>query len=308
MIHGKKALILVIISLFFQANVSAKLLDKILAVVDSHIITLSMVNRVSTNLVARRNVAPQIYDQEKFSNKELVAIRVQRILIREKLREIGYEVTDEQVETQVKDTEKSLNLDRKALLGFLSANNMTFDEYFEIIREAIEFNFFNARIIRPLVSVTDQEVKNAYYRKNQENKTLAFKYTLVDFTIEKKYVSKTQVRKFKRALIKYQSSGSIARAYERMETNVLSNITEDGLTETLAKVFKKTDEGKFTPPILLGDVYHVFFIKKKDLEESSSYSDSKNQIKAELYIKTAKQLIETWYLREENKHYIKYFF
>lgn len=308
MTNGRKTLVIAFLSLFICNSASAKLLDKILAVINDQIITLSMVERVKSNLAARRNVAPQIYEKESFTNRELVAIRIQRILIRERLREIGYEVTDEQVESQIKDTEKNLNLNRQALLGFLRANNMTFDEYFEIIREAIEFNFFNARVIRPLVSVTDQEVKNAFYRKNSEDKTLTFKYTLVDFTIEKKYVSREQIKKFKKALIKYQANGVIEKTYQKMETNVLSNITEDGLTPTLAKTLKKTDEGKFTSAILLGDYYHVFFVKKKDLEESSAFADSKNQIKAELYIRTAKQIIDVWYQREENKHYIKYFF
>ena len=121
---------------------SAKLLDKVLAVINDEVITLSLVKRISENLVARRNIAPQIYQKDEYTEKELVTLRIQRALVREKLKEIGFDVSDEQVEVQIKQTEQNLNLDRRALLEFLSASNMTFDEYFELIREAIEFKLW----------------------------------------------------------------------------------------------------------------------------------------------------------------------
>ena len=54
-------------------------------------------------------------------------------------------------------------------MNFLKSNDLTFNEYFEVIRETIEFNIFNGRVIQPLITITDQEVKNLFYKQNKSN-------------------------------------------------------------------------------------------------------------------------------------------
>ena len=88
---------------------------------------------------------------------------INRFLIRAKLEELGYVVDDDQVEGQIKSTEDRLRLNRAALLSFLQSNGLTFDEYFEVIRESIEFNIFFSRVIQPLITVTDQGGKRCRF-------------------------------------------------------------------------------------------------------------------------------------------------
>ena len=300
--------LVIFLAFILSHSVNAELLDKILAVVDGKIITLSTVERVKKNLPARRNISPLIYDRENFTNKEIVEIMINSILIRAKLENMNYVISDSQVESQIKMTEKGLGLNRDSLLRFLSTNNLSFDEYFELTREAIEFNLFSSRFIAPLISVTDQEVKNYFYKKNQKNKRLSFKYTLVDFSLPKDKFKGSMVSNFPGVLQKFQTSGILPNEFSELSTNVLGDITEDGLTKELSDLLKRTDEGKFTAPLLLYKDYHVFFVKKKDLVESEIFSREKEKIKAMLMKDTGLQISTLWFEREKNKHYIKYFF
>ncbi|OUR92966.1 hypothetical protein A9Q84_20880 [Halobacteriovorax marinus] len=300
-----KHLILTIIFLSFSQS-HAKLLDKTLAIFNDQIITLSQVNRVQENVPSRRNISPLIYGKTSYSKNELIELMLQRLLIREKLSEIGYVRNDEQVETEINNIEKRLGLTREQLLSFLKSNNMSFDEYFEIIRETIEFNIFNGRIIRPLISITDQEVKNHFY-KTSKDKTLSFKYTLVDFSMSQSKMNKTMLKNFPTVLEKFQLNGILPKKYESVETNVLGDITEDGLTNNLKRALKATDEGKFSKTIQLGDTFHVFFVKKKDLVESETYLREKNKIKLELMTTQAVKVTKLWFKRERAKHFIKIF-
>lgn len=302
-----KQLILSIIFLTFSLNNSqAKLLDKTIAVFNDSVITLSQVDRVHNNVSSRKNISPLIYKKSSYSKSEILEIMIERLLIREKLSEIGYVRNDEQVEAEINNIEKRLGLSRTQLLSFLKSNNMSFDEYFEIIRETIEFNIFNGRIIRPLISITDQEVKNYFY-KTSKDKTLAFKYTIVDFSLDENKMKKGMLSNFSKVLEKFQVNGVLPENYQDVQTNVLGDITEDGLTNNLKKLLKKTDEGKFTKAIKLGDTYHVFFVKKKDLVESEIYLQAKNKIRGQLMGLQAKDVTDLWYKRERSKHYIKTF-
>ena len=301
-------LLLSILILLLSSQLSAAVLDKMMGVFNDKVITYSQVKRVHQNLAARKNISPGIYSKTKYSNKEVAELIINKYLIRDKLSEVGYVIGDDQVESQIKSTEKRLGLNRRALLQFLSGNNMSFDEYFEIIRETIEFNIFYSRIIRPLISITEQEIKNYYYKKNRNNKTMAFRYNLIDFTMEGAKMSSSMKKNFRKMLSRFQDNGVLPRPYAALQTNELGNITEDGLTGNLKNLLKNTDEGKFSKAINLGGDYHVFFVKKKDLVASSNFKKARMKIREELYTKSALKVTDLWYKRERNKHYIKFFF
>ena len=301
-----KSLLIFILIFSFEAN--AKLLDKIIAVVDNKIITLSQVKRIKGSLGPRRNISPLIFYKEKFTDKEVVQLLIQRQIIRDKLGEMGYVVSDEQVEAQIKETERRLGLNRDRLLEFLNSNGVTFDEYFELVRETYEFNIFNERVIRPLISVTEQEVKNAFYKENRNNKTLSFKYSLVDFSLNKKFIKKGMLKKFRSVLKIFQSEGNLPNNYSKVSTEMFADIFQDGLSKKIKAALKNTNEGEFTKPVLIGSDYHVFFVKKKDVIESEIYQQSKPRIQNRLYSKLAGGIRTLWFKREVNKHYVKYFF
>ena len=295
-------------TLSFSTAVHAKLLDKIVAVINDQVVTQSQVARMKANVNARAQISPFIYQRgEKLNSNDMVNIVINRILVRDKIAELGYIISDDQVESQIKSTEQRLGLGRKDLLSFLKSNGMTFDEYFELIRETIEYNIFNDRVIRPLISVTEQEIKNAFYKENQNDKSLSFRYTLVDFTLPKSSLSKSQEKRFKEALKTFQVSGNMPSEFKDVETNTLGDITEEGLTAELTRLLKRTDEGAFTDPINLGGILHVFFVQRKDLVESEIFARNKERIRAKLFEQVANEITGLWFERESSKHYIRRF-
>jgi len=291
-----------------STSLSARLLDKILAVVNDSVITHSQVKRIRNNITARENIFPQVYDKKKYTDKTIVNILLEGKLIRHKLGAIGYVISDDQVESQIKGTEKRLGLNRKALLQFLKSNATTFDEYFEIIRSTIEYNIFVSRVISPLISITDQEIKNTFFKMNRGNKTLAFKYNLIDFSINQRLIKKSNVKYLKKTLKKYHATGELPEAYSELQTNLIDDISEGGLTRKIKKALKQTDEGEFSNPVKINNDYHVFFVKKKDLVESDLYIQNKKSIHTKLFNKSLKNVTKLWYAREASNHYIKYFF
>lgn len=273
---------------------------------DENIITLSQIKRVQSNLAPRKNIAPPIYSKDKMSVDEVVDLIVRKFLIRDKIAEQGFVISDAQVEQQISATEKRLGLNREALMNFLQSADLTFGEYFEIMRETIEFNIFSGRVIHPLITITDQEIKNIFYKQNEGNTTFTFKYLLTDFYLES--ATPGQVSRFKKMLEKYQVSGILPEEFALMQTNVLGNVTEDGLTTDLIRLLKKTSEGNFTTPIKINDAHHVFYVKKKDLVESEVFNQAKERIKMGLYGEKAQGTIDVWVRREGSRHYLKYFY
>lgn len=301
----KFAKIAILYSSLFISTVDAKLLDKISAIVDDNIITLSQITRVSKILAIKRNVAPMIYDRADFSSEELLNISINKYLIRSKLSELGYSITDDQVEAQIKSNEKRLNVDRKSLMTFLKQQGTTFDEYFESLREAIEYSYFLNRVISPSISISEQDVKNTYFKKNIKDSRLNFKYTLIDYSIPKDLVPKLAKGQMEDVIKQYRINSVLPEAFSTMTSANLDEITEEGIAPELKNLLKQTDEGAITTAILLNNQHHVFYIAKKDLVESEAFTKQKESIHDTLFEAAVKNEAQIWFERERNKHYIK---
>ncbi len=285
---------------------SEKLLDKIVAVVNTRVISLSEIDRITATLPARKEISPMIYAEENYDRKGLLAIMIKSFIIRDKINAQGYVINDDAVESRIKMTEERLGLKRADLLVFLRGKGVTYEEYFEIIRETMEYNIFAQRIISPLISVTEQEIKNEYYRRNSTNNALAFKYNLVDFFIpEDKLVDRKDQGQFLAVLKDYQLTGKLPEEYRSLESNTLDNLNEDGLSKELAATLKKTSEGSFSAPVLLSGNLHVFYVQKKDLVESQEFLKFKDQIQNEIFMSKGKAVTGNWFDREYANYYIK---
>jgi peptidyl-prolyl cis-trans isomerase SurA len=294
-----------VFTILCSLNAQAKLLDKISAIVDDNIITMSQVNRVVSNLAIKKNVAPMIYDKSSYTAAEILQITINKYLVRSKLAEIGYTITDDQVEAQIKQNQDRLGVDRKSLMGFLKQQGTSFDEYFEALREAIEYSYFVNRVISPMISISEQDVKNTYYKNNIKDSRMNFKYTLIDYGISLDDIGKPVKGQMEEVVKQYRINGVLPEAYSTLTVNNLDDITEEGITAEFKNLLKTTDEGSLTSPIVINNKYHVFYLAKKDLVETEAFASQKDKIKDQLFEKSVKAEIAVWFERERNKHYIK---
>jgi len=286
------------------AYAQEKLLDKLVAVVNTRIISLSEIKRMEDTLPARKEVSPMVYNEDKYNQKQLLDIIIKSFIIRDKINAQGYVINDDAVESRIKMTEERLNLKRADLLNFLKMKNLTYEEYFEIIRETMEYNVFASKIIAPLISVTEQEIKNEYYRRNSSNNALSFKYNLVDFYIKESSLIDKNELKFLAVLKDYQLTGKLPEEYRDLETNNLENLNEDGLSKELGTILKTTAEGSFSKATTISGYMHVFYVQKKDLVESQDFAKFKEKIQDDIFMSKGKSVTNNWFDREYSNYYI----
>jgi peptidyl-prolyl cis-trans isomerase SurA len=288
-----------------NVHAQEKLLDKIVAVINTRVVSLSELDRMEETLHARRELSPLVFTEAKYDKKALLQTVIQSYIVRDKIGAQGYVITDDQVEGRIKMTEERVGFKRSDLLAYLKSKGVTFEEYFEIIRETMEYNIFASRIIGPLISVTEQEVKNEFYKRNTSNKALSFKYNLIDFTLpDTELISKDDTALVS-VLKDYQLTGRIPEAYKDMETNKLEQISEEGLNADMSAALKAASEGSFAKPVRIGGVVHVLYIEKKDLVESQQYLQFKDRLEQEIMMEKGKSVSKNWFDREYNNYYIK---
>ncbi len=289
--------------LLISFNVQAKLLDKIAGVINDKVFTLSEVERVNKTLSIRKEIAPFIYKGSKYNNSDILNILHRNFVIKDRLAELGFVISDDAVESRIKETEKGLRLNRKELLLFLKSKGISFNEYFELIREAMEYSVFQRRIIGPLVTITDQELKNFYYTANSNNKALSFKYKVLDFSIAESKVPKEDLKRLPEILLKYKKTGNLPQIYSDLDTNDLGTLSDEDLPKDLSTLLKKTNENSFSKLYIKNGVIHSFYITKKDLAESSDFLAKKNMIYNQIFINRSAKISDNWFSREILNYY-----
>jgi len=299
----KKIFLLLLLSMNVHAQ--EKLLDKIVAVINTRVVSLSELDRMEETLGARRELSPLVFTEAKYDKKGLLQTVIQSYIVRDKIGAQGYVITDDQVEGRIKMTEERVGFKRADLLNYLKSKGVTFEEYFEIIRETMEYNVFASRIIGPLISVTEQEIKNEFYKRNTSNKALSFKYNLIDFTIPENELTKSTDEALVNILKDFQLTGRIPEAYKDMETNKLENISEEGLNQAMSDSLKTANEGSFAKPVRINGLIHVLYVEKKDLVESQQYLQFKDRLEQEIMMEKGKAVSKNWFDREYNNYYIK---
>lgn len=300
-----KNLILLII-IVLSINAHAKLLDKIAGVINDQVYTLSEIQRIQDTIEARREISPMIYTQKKYTSFEILKLLQRNFIIKDKLTAMGFVMSDDNVESRILDTERRLGLTRQDLLNFLKSKNITFNEYFELIREAMELNVFNSRVIAPLVSITEPEIKNYYYKvfSNKRN-TLSFKYYVLDFFLPENRIIKDDIKRMPQILAEYQKTGNIPSIYKNIETNDLGNLTDEDLPKELSSILKQTQEGNFSQAYIKNGMVHIFFLKKKDMTESNDYLEKKEMLHNQLFVEKSKSIFESWFGKESKNYFIQ---
>ena len=296
--------IYLIILLTLPVSINAKLIDKTIAVIDKDIITLSDAERIKINIKARRNISPQIYNKKNYKISTIVDSFIRSQIIRKNLKQLGFVISNSQVESQIKQTQSNLQVNREELLQFLSSNNITFDEYFLITKETIEFNIFLARIIKPLIKITDYELKNEF-SKNTKLSSNTFNYTLVDFYVKKSSIPKSKIKSMRDDLIAFKKDGILPTYLKNLETNVLTDVKEDGLSLDIRKSLSTKTIEEFSNPVEINEYFHLFFIKKKSIVESEKFSNTKRELEQKIFLAKSEDVINKWIEQEKTKFYIK---
>ncbi len=297
---------LVIVFLLFSLVSHSKLLDKISGVINDKVITLSEIKQIQKTIRARKEISPLIYDKKEFDLSDILERVFYNYVIRDKLSAIGYVVSDDSVEGRIQMTEQRLGLSRDDLMKYLRTENLSFSEYFEIIRETMEFNIFTSRVISPLVSITEQEIKNTFYKRNKNNKALGFKYDLVDFYLNGTVVQKNDEKNLPVILKNYRLTGNIPELYKDIESNYIENIAEENLEKELSLLLKETDEGSFSQPIRKNGLVHIFFVKAKNLKESEIYLKERERIKNDLFLELSRKVNKSWFEKEKANYFIQH--
>ncbi len=171
-LNAKKAIsafLAVVFILIAAPAARAEVVDRIVAIINDSIITLSELNAAAAleKTEAGKGAEKQEQDIRGLQSRILQGLIEQR-LVKQASDRAGLDVSEREIDNAIEDIKKQNSLSQDSLLVVLAQNGLTYRQYRDQIKEQIrEVKFIN-REFRSKITITEDDVKE-YYSANVKN-------------------------------------------------------------------------------------------------------------------------------------------
>ncbi len=271
----------------------AVVVDRVVAVVNNEIITLSDLQREE----ALRK------DQAKIDERQLLADMIDRKLQLDAAKRAGMDVTDKELADAITDIMKRNSMDTKQFEEALTKEGLTLEQYRTELREQMTLSRMVGKYVRAGIAVDESEVR-AYYDRNLKSYTLPEEVRLrqIYFSLPEN-ATPDQI-----AVVKAQAMTVYERAkkgydflrlvHERSEGNSSSDgdlgfMERQNMQPEIEDAARGLKPGEIAGPILSGGGFHIIRLEEVRTPVKP-FEKVKEQITNTLYQQKMENTYRTW--------------
>jgi len=305
----KMCVVLVVVCLFVTGAfvyAQEEIVDRIVAIVNNDIITLSELNEATRPYRERIDVS----DKSRAEKNEMIQSlehdilhkMIDRVLTRQEAARRNITVSDADIQAAIENFKKQNNLDQEGLEKGLEAEGITLAEYRDRIREDILQSMLINREVRSKVIITREDIA-AYYENHADAFKGEKKYKLHNILLE----TRQGIQEVEAMLEKGVPFQEAARQY-----SVAPNADDGGdlgvfdignFNETIRDAVLPLKEKEYSDIIQAGRGYQIIYVE--DIQETGgkTLDQAKDEIQDILYKEQVEQKFADWIASlKENAH------
>lgn len=185
---------------FLYMSAQADVADRVVAVVNDEVITLSELNNAFEPYRGKMMASHTGADREKVlveNRMILLNQMIDNLLIEQQSRKAGIVITDQELMSAIADLLKRRNLSQDNLQNALDQEGTSLEAYKKGVRDQLTRIKLLQREIKSRVAVTDEEI-GAYYRKHRQDyegkETVRIRQILLPLPKEEDPAEKAKIR------------------------------------------------------------------------------------------------------------------
>lgn len=312
----KSIILLAALLLFAGPARGAETLDRIVAVVNDDVITSFQLKEALAPLLAEQQERGKPLPQEKEAElrRQVLEGLIEDLLIKQRAKELGLSVSDDEVEAAIRDIQRQNKLTREELKKALQAQGMDFSRYRETLRDQILSFKVVGREVQSKTEVTNQEIRD-YFREHideyRERPTVCI--SRMTFKIPPK-ASRTQIEAIRkkaeaaRARVEagknFQSVLLGFAADSTVEHADMCTFAEKELSGVFARAVKDLGDGEVSGVVETPDGFHLLKVESRSPGHIRQFDAAKDEISKILIEQKAKERLEEWQKELKKKAYI----
>ncbi len=285
---------------------SAEIVDRIVAIVNNDIITLSELNKATKPYKENLATASKSDEEkEKIGAKidnQMLAQLIDRSLTAQQATKYNISVSQKDIDGAVNNFKKSKNLNQEQLEEALAADGLTYKDYRVSMKGEILQSRLISRAVRSQVIITNNDIKE-YYDAHGEAFTGVKKYQLRNIVMD----AEEEIQAVEKKLGENISFDQLAKQYSQA-----SNASDGGdlgvfdinnFSEEIKNSLQTLEKGDHTPILMAGQGYQILYVEDVVMEGNKTIEEARDQIENVLYKEKAEKKFAEWIASlKENAH------
>ncbi len=297
--------LLLMLALFPATLYAAQTVNRIVAVVNAEVITQYQIDRE----LEKRKMGAEA--QARLSSGDLDELRqralnslIEETLVRQRVKELGLEVSQEEIEAAINDVLLQNQLSREELIEALSLQGMEFKAYQENLREQILRFKLLGREVKSKVDVSQQELLDYFrehiddYRQKPTVHLARMTFPLPDrpgpAEVESVRSLAVEARDrmrdgadFLAVLADYSGAG-------RAQGGDMGKVAEEELTAAFADAVKGLTAGEISEPVETPGAFHLFKVVERNAGSVRQFDAVKDEIAKTLTEQKTDGAFKSW--------------
>lgn len=302
---------------------AAEVIDRVVAVVNEDVITLSELNQEGKNLFRRITEQAPPHEAEQTLRKarqEMLSHMIDKLIVKQRAEKLGISVSDEEIDAAIERIVARKNATMDDLERDLNSKGTSKDEYRAIIRSQILQSKLISFEIRSKVVITDEKI-NAYYKNQFAGGTrkeglhilqMGFLWGSVG-TSNSKEEARKRAEEIRKMALDGQSFTELAKSFSDLPSSAdggdIGFFAQDELSEAMRDTILPLKPGEISQVIEIPDSGFQFFKvigSNKGDETNQPISESmKEDIKELLYQEEMDKQFKKWTQQLREQTYIK---
>jgi parvulin-like peptidyl-prolyl isomerase len=320
MSRARTGVLLVLTAIALAAPVQARVVERIIAVVNEEILLLSdLEDRIRPLLPQLQQLPDPTTREQKLQElkRQMLTMMVDEELIRQEASKLKLDVTEKDLELAIADVMRKNNLTRQQLDDAFRQEGKSIESYkSSILRpQILRLRVLNVQV-RSRISVSDEEVR-AFYQKNLRALGVGHKVRArhIFFALPKNAGAKEKEARRKEAaalLVKIKGGASFEELAKKHSDDPVTK--EDGgdlgyfergsLPSAIEDVVFAMKKDEVRGPLLAERGFHL--IKLIDIKESSARSvdEVKDELREQIYVQKMEKATQSWLTEVRKRSHI----
>jgi peptidyl-prolyl cis-trans isomerase SurA len=284
--------------------VEGKIFDRVVAKVNSEIITLSSIEGRANTLKEKHRNEDGNYDENQIL-REALEFLIDDTLKLQQGKKMGFEVDDITVDAAIKDIERKNSLEDGQLAFMLEADGKSLETYKNVIRDRILVSKITRFEMGSRVAVSERKIAK-YYHDNQkefwEPSQVRVKHILLLFEKDaSEKIRKEKNKQVKKILSELKEGKDFAEAAKEYSEDVSASLGGDvgfvkkgQMVPEFEKAVYRLKEGEISDVVETEYGYHI--IKAEEIQKGRTipFKDVKDKIKNILSTGKQESAYKTW--------------
>ncbi|WP_041278118.1 SurA N-terminal domain-containing protein [Desulfotalea psychrophila] len=310
-----------IFTLILLSPLQAQVIDKVVAVVNNEVITLSELNAETAEIKHKiTETAPADQQEEAMAEAREGALNsiIDKKLIAQKAKEARVFVSDEEVEGTIAGIQKRASLSREQFIEELKKSGLSFNTYQNNIRSQLLQRKVINYDIRSKIVIPESQIREYYEKEYTINAQDGEYYLLqIGFDWDKEEAgSKEKTLQFAKRIhaiaVKGQDFGALAEKYSTLpsakDRGDIGFFAIDDMSENMARAISPLKPGEVSNIIESPAGYQFFKVLSGDQNNSISkapYATVKEVIQAKLFEIQMQKDFSSWVKELKENAYIQ---